>query len=127
MIEKLNGLRHLKVTSNLKRDNKSDNPKNQENKNNNQNSDSQEKKENTHKDLLPIDLVIEKLNNNHYYKKKSMHFELLSSDDGETVLVKSNDNIIKRLSPSDIYKIFNRVKSQDEDSPIKGGLLNINI
>lgn len=125
MIEKLNGLRHLKVTSNLKRDNKNDNPKNQEDKNNN--SDSQEKNENTSQELLSIDLVIEKLNDNHYYKKKSMHFELLSSDDGETVLIKSNDNIIKRLSPSDVYKIFDRVKIQDEDSPIKGGLLNINI
>jgi hypothetical protein len=129
MIGKLNGLRHLKITSNPNKD------KNKDNHNNSgdQKDDNFKKDKNNHEEkndspkVIPIELILNELNSNHYYKKKDMTFELLSTNDGETILVKSKETIIKRLNPSEIYTIFERVKKQDEDSPIKGGLLNINI
>lgn len=126
MIEKLNRLRHLKVTSRLKKDSSKEQKNNSEQKNRKK-EDKSEEKPTEMKKLLTIEEVLKKLNDNHYYKKKDMTFQLLKSNDGNTVTIMSKGQIIKRLEPSEVYQLFDRVSLQDEDSPIKGGILNINI
>ena len=128
MIEKLNGLGHLKISSNLKRDQKNSEYSDQQNSGNNQKKQDEETSK-EHFDVSPFDTneIINKLNNNKYYQDKGMSFELQSNHDGDTIIVKKNDDVIQRLTPSKAYNLLKRISSNEDDSPIKGGILNIKL
>tara|TARA_B100001971_G_scaffold215195_1_gene260203 strand:- start:27861 stop:28247 length:387 start_codon:yes stop_codon:yes gene_type:complete len=128
MIEKLNGLRHLKISSNLKRDQK--NNGNQGHSNQEQSQKHHEKesvKEQFNVSPFDVDEIIKKLNDNKYYQNKGMTFEFQSNHDGDVVIVKSKDKIIQRLTPSKAFNLLKRINSGEKDTPIKGGILNIKL
>lgn len=128
MIEKLNGLRHLKVSSNLKRDQKNSEHSEQHNSDKKQKKEEQETSK-EHFNVSPFDTekIIHELNNNKYYLDKEMSFEYQSNHDGDTVIVKKNDSVIQRLTPSKAYDLVKRISANEGNSPIKGGILNIKL
>lgn len=128
MIDKLNGLSHLKVSSNLKRDQKNSEHSEQHNSDKKQKKEEQETSK-EHFNVSPFDTekIIHELNNNKYYLDKEMSFEYQSNHDGDTVIVKKNDSVIQRLTPSKAYDLVKRISANEGNSPIKGGILNIKL
>lgn len=128
MIEKLNGLRHLKVSSSLKRDQKNNGQQGQSNQDQSkkQHTDEESKE---HFKVSPFDIheIIKKLNENKYYQNKGMTFEFQSNNDGDVVIVKLKDQVIQRLAPSKAYGLLKRINTGEKDTPIKGGILNIKL
>lgn len=128
MIDKLNGFRHLKITSDLDK-NKQKNQDSNQRGSQNKNSSEEHNEEKEHFDVSPFDFneIIKQLNENKYYKTKEMSFHLQTNHDGNTVIVKKNNQVIQRLAPSKAFNLLKRISQGENDSPIKGGILNIKL
>ncbi len=78
-------------------------------------------------ELSKLQAMVDELNANTYYRKKNIHFEIWQQKNQLSILTKSETGkVIQEMTIFGFNRLYEMVKAKAKDeSPVKGGLLNI--